>query len=131
MNEKLSKLITYFSIVIFSLLLIVYLFSNNYIVLVLALLVSIFISNRKIKHFGILLLIISFLIRLVFILVANFPQVYDFKTLLEASHLFSKGDYSFSTWYHFHTWGYQTAFVIYQGVLLKLFHSEFVLKLLK
>ena len=130
MNEKLSKLLTYISIVIFSLLLIVYLFSNNIIVLALALLIAIFISNRKIKHFGILLLIISFLIRLVVIIVANFPQVYDFKTLLDASYMFAKGDYSFNTWFHFATWGYQTAFVIYQGILLKLFHSEFLLKLL-
>jgi hypothetical protein len=130
MNGKLSKLLTYVSIVIFSILLVLYLFTNNYIALALSLLIAIFLSSRKINHFGIVLLIISFLIRLVFILVANFPQVYDFKTLLEASHMFARGDYSFNTWYHFSTWGYQTAFVIYQGVLLKLFHSEFILKLL-
>lgn len=130
MNEKLSKLLTYISIVIFTLLLILYLFSNNIIILAASLLVAIFISNRKIKHFGIMLLIISFLIRLVVIIVANFPQVYDFKTLLDASEMFAKGDLSFNTWYHFATWGYQTAFVIYQGVLLKIFHSVFILKLL-
>lgn len=130
MNEKLSKLLTYISIVIFAILLILYLFSNNIIALALALLVAIFISNRKIKHFGILLLIISFLIRLAVIIIVNFEQVFDFKTLLDASHMFANGDYSFNTWYHFSTWGYQTAFVIYQGVLLKLFHSEFILKLL-
>lgn len=44
--------------------------------------------------------------------------------------MFSHGDYSFNTWFHFHTWGYQTGFVIYQGILLKLFGSEFLLKLL-
>lgn len=44
--------------------------------------------------------------------------------------MFSRGDFSFNTWFHFHTWGYQTGFVIYQGFLLKLFHSEFLLKLL-
>lgn len=130
MNEKLSKLLTYISIIVLSLLLILYLFSNNIILLVLAGIIAIFISNRKIKHFGILLFIISFIIRLIVIIVANFPQVYDFKTLLEASHMFANGDYSFNTWYHFSTWGYQTAFVIYQGLLLKLFHSEFILKLL-
>ena len=69
MNEKLSKLLTYISIVIFSILLIVYLFSNNIIALALSLLVAIFISSRKIKHFGIMLLIVSFLIRLVVIIV--------------------------------------------------------------
>ena len=60
----------------------------------------------------------------------KFPQLDDFSTLLEASHMFSNGDYSFNQWFHFHTWGYQTGFVIYQGFLLKLFHSEFLLKFL-
>ena len=130
MNEKLSKLLTYVGIVILSLMLLLYLFTNNIILLLLAGLISIFISTRKIKHFGIILFVVSFIIRLIFIIVANFPQVYDFKTLLEASEMFAKGDYSFNSWFHFATWGYQTAFVIYQGVLLKLFHSIFILKLL-
>jgi hypothetical protein len=130
MNGKLSKILTYIGIVILSLLLLLYLFSNNIILLILAGIISIFISTRKIKHFGLILFAVSLIIRLIFIMVANFEQVYDFKTLLEASKMFAKGDYSFNTWYHFHTWGYQTAFVIYQGVLLKLFNSIFILKLL-
>ncbi len=130
MNEKLSKILTYIGIVILSLLLLLYLFSNNIILLILAGIISIFISTRKIKHFGLILFAVSLIIRLIFIMIANFEQVYDFKTLLEASKMFAKGDYSFNTWYHFHTWGYQTAFVIYQGVLLKLFNSIFILKLL-
>ena len=130
MSEKLSKILTYIGIVILSLLLFLYLFTNNIILLVLAGIVSIFISTRKIKHFGLILFIVSFVIRLIVIIVANFPQVYDFKTLLDASEMFAKGDLSFNTWYHFSTWGYQTAFVIYQGVLLKLFNSIFVLKFL-
>ena len=130
MNEKLSKILTYIGIIILSLLLLLYLFTNNIILLLVAGFLSIFISTRKIKHFGLILFIVSFIIRLVFIIIFNFEQVYDFKTLLEASHMFANGDYSFNTWFHFSTWGYQTAFVIYQGVLLKLFHSEFLLKLL-
>lgn len=130
MNEKLSKLLTYVGIVILSLMLLLYLFTNNIILLLLAGLISIFISTRKIKHFGIILFAVSFIIRLIFIIVADFPQVYDFKTLLDASEMFAKGDYSFNSWFHFATWGYQTAFVIYQGVLLKIFHSIFILKLL-
>ena len=47
-----------------------------------------------------------------------------------ASKMFSHGDYSFNQWWHFYTWGYQTGFVIYQGFLLKLFNSVFLLKLL-
>ena len=55
MNEKLSKLLTYFGILILSLLLLLYLFTNNIIVLLLAGIISIFISTKKIKHFGIIL----------------------------------------------------------------------------
>ncbi len=129
--KKLSNLFIYISIIVFSFVLFLYLFTNSFIWLIIALGLSLFIArNDKIKKFGLLLFLISFIVRLVFIIVFNFPQVYDFATLLDASHMFSQGDYSFNQWFHFHTWGYQTGFVIYQGFLLKLFHSEFLLKLL-
>lgn len=128
---KLSKLFVYFSVVVFAFVLFLYLFTSNFIWLVLALGLSLFIArNEKIKKFGLLLFVVSFLVRLAVIIVLNFPQVYDFATLLDASHMFASGDYSFNQWWHFHTWGYQTGFVIYQGFLLKLFNSEFLLKLL-
>ena len=128
---KLSKLFVYFSVVVFAFVLFLYLFTSNFIWLVLALGLSLFIArNEKIKKFGLLLFVVSFLVRLAVIIVLNFPQVYDFATLLDASHMFASGDYSFKQWWHFHTWGYQTGFVIYQGFLLKLFNSEFLLKLL-
>lgn len=130
MNERLSKILTYIGIVILSLMLLLYLFTNNIIILLLAGILSIFISTRNIKHFGLILFITSFIIRLIFIIVVNFEQVFDFKTLLDASEMFAKGDYSFNNWFHFATWGYQTGFVIYQGLLLRLFNNIFVLKLL-
>lgn len=129
--SKMKNLFIYSSIVVFAFVLFLYLFTNNFIWLIFALGLSFsIVRNDRIKRFGILLFIISFVIRLVFIIVFNFPQVYDFATLLDASHMFSNGDYSFNQWFHFHTWGYQTGFVIYQGLLLRLFHSEFLLKLL-
>ena len=129
--KRLSNLFIYVSIFVFSLVLLLYLFTSNFIWLVIALGLSFFIArDNKIKKFGLLLFIISFIIRLVFVIVFDFPQVYDFATLLDASHMFAEGDYSFNQWFHFHTWGYQTGFVIYQGFLLKLFNSEFLLKLL-
>lgn len=129
--KKLSNFFIYFSIVVFAFVLFLYLFTNDFIWLILALGLSFFIArNDRIKKFGLLLFIISFVIRFVIIIIFNFPQVYDFATLLDASHMFSHGDYSFNQWFHFHTWGYQTGFVIYQGFLLKLFNSEFLLKLL-
>lgn len=119
--KKLSNLFIYISIIVFSFVLFLYLFTNSFIWLIIALGLSLYIArNDKIKRFGLLLFLISFIVRLVFIIVFNFPQVYDFATLLDASHMFSNGDYSFNQWFHFHTWGYQTGFVIYQGFLLKL-----------
>ena len=128
--ERFNKVFVYFSLFIFSFILLLFLCTNNFIFLFILLLIGLFLSKIKFKHYWILLFVCSFLVRLVFILSANFPQVYDFATLLEASHMFAAGDYSFSSWFHFHTWGYQTAFVIYQGFLLKLFGSEFLLKFL-
>ena len=130
-NKDLSKIFVDLSIIIFSLVTILYLFTSNIIWLIIILgLTFLIASNQKIKKFWIILLIISFCIRLIFILVAKFPQFADFQTLLEASNMFAAGDYSFNSWWHFHTWGYQTGFVIYQGILLKLFNSVFLLKLL-
>ena len=126
----LKKLYIYLSILIFSFVFLLFLCTNNFIFLIIILGIGLFLCRIKFKRYWLVLFIISFFIRLVFIIVANFPQVYDFATLLDASHMFSLGDYSFSSWFHFHTWGYQTAFVIYQGFLLKLFGSEFLLKVL-
>ena len=128
-SKKLSRVFIYISIIIFFLVFLLYLCTNSFIYFIVLLILSIFLS-KKLKHFGLFLLLISFFVRLLFILIFKFPQLDDFSTLLEASHMFSHGDYSFSSWFHFHTWGYQTGFVIYQGILLKLFNSEFLLKLL-
>ena len=129
--KKLSNLFIYLSILIFALVLFLYLIFNNFIYIVLALLIALFISNNsKIKHFGLVLFLVSFVVRLIFVIIADFPQIYDFETLLEASKMFAVGDYSFNEWWHFYTWGYQTGFVIYQGFLLKLFNSVFLLKAL-
>ena len=129
--KKLSNLFIYLSILIFAFVLFLYLIFNNFIYIVLALLIALFISNNsKIKHFGLVLFLFSFVVRLIFVIIADFPQIYDFETLLEASKMFAVGDYSFNEWWHFYTWGYQTGFVIYQGFLLKLFNSVFLLKAL-
>ena len=129
--NRFSRLFVYLSIFVFALVLLLYLFTNNFIWFILYFIFCLFISKSdKIKYFGLFLFLFSFVVRLIFIIVFDFPQVYDFATLLEASHMFSHGDFSFSSWFHFHTWGYQTGFVIYQGFLLRLFHSEFLLKFL-
>ena len=130
-NKKLSNIFIYFSIFVFAFVLFLYLVFNNYIYIVIAFFISFFLArSTKIKRFGLLLFLVSFIVRLVFVIIADFPQIYDFETLLEASKMFAVGDYSFNKWWHFYTWGYQTGFVIYQGFLLKLFNSVFLLKFL-
>ena len=128
--ERFNKVFVYFSLFIFSFVFLLFLCTNNLIFLFIILFIGLFLCRINFKRFWLVLFFVSFLVRLVFILSANFPQVYDFATLLDASHMFAVGDYSFSSWFHFHTWGYQTAFVIYQGFILKLFGSELLLKIL-
>ena len=133
MNDKniLQKLFYYLVLTIFTFIGIIFLFKKNLIVTVLAFIIILLISkNKKIKHFEILLFIISLLIRLIVITVINSPQIDDSQKLLEASYMFARGDYSFSNTLYFKMWGYQIGLVIYQGILLKLFNSEFLLKFL-
>lgn len=130
-KNVLSKLFMYFTIVVFSIISLLFLVKNNIILSVLAFIIVAFISLKiNVKKFPIILFITSLVIRLVMILLFNFPQVSDFETLLNASNSFAKGDFSFQNDAYFSMWGYQTGFVIYQGIILKLFNSVFVLKLL-
>lgn len=130
-KNVLSKLFMYLTIVVFSIISLLFLVKNNIILSVLAFIIVAFISLKvNVKKFPIILFITSLVIRLVMILLFNFPQVSDFETLLNASNSFTKGDFSFQNDAYFSMWGYQTGFVIYQGIILKLFNSVFVLKLL-
>ena len=86
--------------------------------------------NKKIKHFPIILFITSIVIRLIVVLLLNFPQLTDFSILLEAAKSFAKGNFDFQNTSDFTTWAYQTGFVIYEGLVLKLFNNVLILKLL-
>lgn len=130
-SNILNKLFNILAILVFIIITLIFLISNNYIWLILYLIFTYFISkNEKIKHFSILIFVTSFIIRLLLVTLVNLPQIYDFKILLDASNMFSNGDYSFNEWFHFRVWSYQTGFVIYQGIILKLFKSEVLLKIL-
>lgn len=127
----LSNLFMYLTIIVFSIITLIFLVQNNIIVSILSYLVVIFISlKNNIKKFPVILFITSFVIRLVMIFIFNFAPVSDFETLLNASKDFANGDFSFQNEPYFTTWGYQTGFVIYQGIILKIFNSVFVLKVL-
>ncbi|HIU40009.1 MAG TPA: glycosyltransferase family 39 protein [Candidatus Aphodocola excrementigallinarum] len=127
----LSNLFMYFTIIVFSIITLIFLMQNNIIISILAYLVVIFVSlKNNIKKFPIILFVTSLVIRLAMIFIFNFAPVSDFETLLNASKDFANGDFSIQNEPYFTTWGYQTGFVIYQGIILKIFNSVFVLKVL-
>ncbi|SHJ19817.1 ArnT family glycosyltransferase [Thermoclostridium caenicola] len=76
------------------------------------------------KGFVFFLALGSFLIRFAYISIVKTPLESDFKLLYEAAVLFSQGDYSFSELVYFRDWAYQTGFVIYQGLVVKLFGPD-------
>lgn len=127
----LNNLFMYFTIFIFFVISLLFLTKNNIILFLIAFSIVILISLKlKTKRFPLILFIVSFLIRIIAILILDFPQVSDAKTLLEASYSFANNDFSFQALPYFKMWGYQTGFVVYEGLILKIFNSVFVLKLL-
>ena len=127
----LANLFMYLTIIVFSIISVIFLITSNAFLFLIAFLILVWISiKNNIKHFPILLFVLCFLIRIIAILFLNFPQVSDFKILLDASINFSHGDYSFQKISYFATWGYQTGFVVYQGLILKLFSNPIILKIL-
>ena len=127
----LANLFMYLTIIVFSIISVIFLITSNAFLFLIAFLILVWISiKNNIKHFPILLFVLCFLIRIIAILFLNFPQVSDFKILLDASINFSHGDYSFQKISYFATWAYQTGFVVYQGLILKLFSNPIILKIL-
>ena len=128
---RLDKLFMNVSLIIPIFLSLVFLISNN-LLLGLLLIVSIIFVIRKYKgkHFVLYLLLIATLVRIAGIIVFNVPQTSDFAVLLEAARKFNFGDYSFSKSGYFAMWPYQTGFVLYEALILKIVNSEQFLKLL-
>ena len=73
----------------------------------------------------------AFCIRLACILLIDTPPESDFKIMYDAAISFSKGDYSFNNLIYFRHWAYQTGFVIYQGIIVKLFGVQNALLAIK
>ena len=130
-ENLLSTIFVYCSIVVFSFLGVLFTIKSNIFLFLMSFAVILFITLKfNIKKFPLLLFICSIIIRLIVVLFMNFPQVSDAKTLLEAAESFSIGDYSFSNLKYFTVWGYQTGFVIYEGLILKIISNPFILKTL-
>lgn len=74
---------------------------------------------KNIKRWLTAALLVSFFIRLAFIIAVQTPVESDFAILLEAAQSVTQGDFTcFSTKY-FSEWAYQTGFVLYEALILK------------
>lgn len=72
----------------------------------------------------------AFILRFIFILVVQTHINSDFAVMFDAAKKVAGGNFSCFDISYFQNWAYQTPFVLYQGLILKLFGSVFVLKLL-
>ena len=128
-NFKLDKLFMKISIIIPILLSLIFLMSNNLLIGIILILSIIYIIRKyQFKHFSLYLILLAIIVRGVGIIIFNVPQTSDFKVLLEASRAFNLGDYSFSNTGYFKIWPYQTGFVLYEALMLKMVNSEIFLK---
>lgn len=130
MKNKINKLIIFFTIIMFLIILLILSIKSTIFFSIITVIITLFFSKKKINKFYIWLFILSLIIRVICVLVLNYEQVYDFKILLDASKTLASGDYSFNQWGHLKMWGYQTGFVMYQALILKIFNNITILKIL-
>lgn len=131
MKIDLKKLFMGFSLGVFSFLGMVFLLYKMYLPAIVVIVLAFLVSRKiKVKRFWILLLVVSFLIRLAAIVVFNFPQTTDFKLIYECALKFVNHDFSWNSTPYFMMWPYQSGFVVYEGLLLKLINNIYFLKVL-
>lgn len=128
---KLDKFFINVSLIIPIFLSLAFLISNNlFLGLILVISIIFIIRKYKGKHFVLYLLLVSLIVRIAGIVIFNVPQTSDFAVLLEAARKLNLGDYSFSKTGYFSMWPYQTGFVLYEALMLKVINSEVFLKVL-
>lgn len=89
------------------------------------------LSDRyeRLPHFLPVLFALSFLSRLAVVFLIDTPPVSDFKVLLEAAQRVNLGDTSFKDSLYFSLWPYQSGFVAWQALLLKIWNNPLMIKL--
>lgn len=92
-------------------------------------LMALFSKRGPDQSFPLCLILISFLIRLICILLIKTPITSDYEQVYNASVEFSKGIYDFNQTDYFHYYGHQTGLVIFNGTLLKIWNNPFFLEL--
>lgn len=131
MKIDLKKLFMGFSLGVFSFFGVVFLIYKMYLPAIVVIVLAFLVARKiKVKRFWILLLVVSFLIRLAAIVVFNFPQTTDFKLMYECALKFVNHDFSWNSTPYFIMWPYQSGFVVYEGLLLKLINNIYFLKVL-
>lgn len=81
----------------------------------------------RFKHFGFYLFLFALVTKIITALAIDTPPISDFKMMIDAAKAFAVGDYSFKENGYFSAWSYQTGFVVYQGLIVKLFGYHLIL----
>ncbi|MDD2435879.1 MAG: glycosyltransferase family 39 protein [Bacilli bacterium] len=128
--EIIKKIILYLLITCFSLVLCYYLGKNGVLITLLVIAGIIHISEKfNFKRFWLLLFIISFVVRVIIILVIDTPITSDFAVMYNTARQLLSDDMSYTTSGYIITWGYQMGHTIYMTMLLKIIDSVIFLKI--
>lgn len=83
----------------------------------------------KIPKFAVLLFAVSFIVRMLVIIIFQPPIESDFAVLYEMSKSLLNKDMSYTETGYLLSWGYQIGFIFFQTILLKICDSVFFLKI--
>lgn len=85
--------------------------------------------RKEIPRFVLFIFISSFAVRLFASLMYQTEPASDFKVMFEAAQKAVHGDFSFNRDSYFMNWAYQTGFVLFESIFLKMMNSIWILKL--
>lgn len=83
----------------------------------------------SIPHFLPLLLVVSAIVHVAAVFLVNPEPIQDFATMYHAAQQAAEGDFSFQHTQYFFIWAYQTGFVLWEALLLKVFGHMTAIKL--
>lgn len=97
---------------------------------ILLILMAILIPRKfHIPHFFLLLFVISAAVHFAAVFYIRPVPIQDFETMYNAAQQAAAGDFSFQNTQYFYLWAYQTGFVLWEALLLKLFGHAAAMKI--
>ena len=128
--KKIIKLAEYLLFFMF-LVLIIFEKQKLSILLTIPMIMIMYIFHKKvnIKNYPLFIFTVSFIVRIISILLLKVEVADDFKTMLEASRSLLNHDLSFMNGFYFQTYPFQLGLVLYQAILLKIINSTLFLKI--